>query len=116
MHITAWPSAGDDIESIQLQLWAFNRNPWADAGPTLKQRSTSIETRSTNDGTSLGAGGWVDLGNMTLPVHNGFCMFVLGVGIGEGVDVTGVTRVRVNAVTVEPTQPAPIAGADDLTT
>lgn len=116
VHITAWPSAGGDIESIQLQLWAFNRNPWADAGPTLKQRATSIVTRSTNDGTSLGAGGWLDLGNMTLPVHNGFCLFVLGVGIGEGVDVTGVTRVRVNAVTVEPTQPAPVAGADDLTT
>lgn len=116
VHITAWPSSGTEIESIQLQLWAFNRNPWAADGAPLKQRYTSIETRATNDGSATGGGGWVDLGNLTLPVLSGFCMFVLGVGIGEGADEAGTafTRVRVNAVTVEPTQPAPLAGADDL--
>lgn len=118
VHVTMWPTSGVDVCSVQFQVWAWDVLPFTykGLGPAPKSSATSVATRATSDGTSTGAGAWVDLGNLYLPEHGGLTWLALGVGFAEGDSDPALeeTRVRVNAVTIDPTYPTPLPGDFDI--
>lgn len=111
VHVTMWPTSGADVCELQFQVWSFDALPYTykGVGPEPKSSATEIVSRATSDGSSTGAGAWVDLGNFDLVERDGLTWLSLGIGFAEGDSDPALeeTRVRVNAVQIEPTYPTP---------